>query len=180
MSARARPGWRLLLLWGLAAWAVVLSLESLFRRGGVLTGAALPERLERGGRVWLREPAAAPAAGPLPDGVVVLQQADYRAVGAFAEATGSTPIRLRRLGLTTSGTGVHLPLEEIGPALLGPGGQGRCVVLDADGAPVQEFSSAEAWAAWMAPQRPSRLDTLAWLAGLRPYRANGCLWESLP
>ncbi|MEX1322719.1 MAG: hypothetical protein AB1Z21_00830 [Synechococcaceae cyanobacterium] len=180
MSARLRPGWRLPLLWGLAGWAALLSLESLFRPGGVPTGAELPQRLERGGRVWQRQPAAAAAAGPLPDGVVLLQQADYRALGAAPEALSGDTILLRRLGLTTSGTGVHLPVEEIGPALLGPGGQGRCVVLDADGAPVQELSSAEAWAAWMALQRPGRLETLAWLAGLRPYRANGCLWESLP
>lgn len=180
MSARQGPGWRLLLLWAMAGWAVVLSFQSLFRRGGVLSETALPERLERGGVTFLRQPSAAPPSGPLPDGVVLLERADYRAVVPAGSPLSSGAIRLRRLGLTSSGTGVHLPVEAIGPALLGPEGQGRCVVLDAEGAIVRELTSGADWAAWMAPQRPTRLETLAWLAGLRPFRANRCLWESLP
>jgi hypothetical protein len=100
--------------------------------------------------------------------VVLLAAADYG------------PIRLRRLGLATSGTGVHLPLAEIGPAVLGPGGRGRCVVLGADGAIERELPTEEEWQDWIRGRGPRGGDRVAWLAGLRPYRANVCLWESLP
>jgi hypothetical protein len=111
---------------------------------------------------------------------VVLEGADYLPLATPADAKSAREIRLRRLGLVSSGTGVDLPVEAIGPALIGPGAKGRCVVLDADGMILSEQPTSAAWLAWIAPQRPSPLETAAWLAGLRPYRANGCLWESLP
>ncbi len=173
------PLWRLILLVALAGWAALLSLESWFRPGGFLTKAGLPERLERDGLIWQRRSSTTVPSGPLPEGVVLLEQADYLPVSTGAQ-TLTRPIHLRRLSLTTSGTGVDLPVEAIGPALLGAGGKGRCVVLDARGAIVTELPTGEAWAAWIAPQRPTRYEILSWLAGLRPFRANGCLWESLP
>jgi hypothetical protein len=104
----------------------------------------------------------------LPEGVVLLAAADYG------------PIRLRRLGLPTSGTGVHLPLDAIGPAVLGPGGRGRCVVLGSDGLILHELATEASWLEWIREQGPHGGELVAWLAGLRPYRANICLWESLP
>ncbi|WP_143593500.1 hypothetical protein [Synechococcus sp. 1G10] len=144
-----------------------------------MTDGGLPERLQRDGLDWQRQPSTAAFKDSLPEGVVLLEQADYLPVSSGA-VSATRPILLRRLGLTTSGTGVDLPVEAIGPAILGPGGKGRCVVLDAGGAIEKELPSGEAWAAWMAPQRPAPAEIVAWLAGLRPYRANGCLWESLP
>lgn len=168
------PSWRVVVVIALAGWASVLSLESWLRPGGFSTDRGLPQALNRGGAIWRQRPPS-PSAGPLPAGVVLLEGADY-------VQTSRTPavIHLRRLGLTTSGTGVDLPVEAIGPALIGPGAKGRCVVLDAGGTILSEQPTAAAWLAWIAPQRPSPLETAAWLAGLRPYRANGCLWESLP
>lgn len=164
---RRLPSLRLCLLVALAGWAAALSLESFFRPAGWTQGESLPAELARGGRTLRRAPAS-PLAGALPEGVTLLEAADYG------------PIRLLRLALPTSGTGVHLPVEAIGPAVLGPGGQGRCVVLDEQGAIVRELPTAAAWEQWIGSRNPRGLERVAWLAGLRPYRANGCLWESRP
>lgn len=174
------PSWRVVVVIALAGWASFLSLESWVRPGGFSTDRGLPQELNRGGALWRQRPPA-PSAGPLPAGVVVLEGADYDQASQTPPA-GPPPamIRLRRLGLVSSGTGVDLPVEAIGQAVIGSGAEGRCVVLDAEGTILSEQPTAAAWLAWIAPQRPSPLQTVAWLAGLRPYRANGCLWESLP
>ncbi len=157
----------------LAAWATLLSVETWFRSPGFSTARGLPSQLVRRGEVWRRhpQPPGAPA-GELPDGVAVLEAADY-----VPEKPGLPRLHLRRLGLATSGTGVDLPVEDLAAALLGEGAQGRCVVLDGAGAVISEQPTAEAWAAWIAPQRPSRPELLRWLLGLRPFRANTCLWD---
>jgi hypothetical protein len=168
---KAKPGLpspRGLVLAVLAAWAAVLSLETWFRPPGWSGGAPpLPATLPRQGRIWPRMPAS-PLAGELPEGVVLLEGADYG------------PIRVRRLGLPSSGSGVHMPVAAIGPTVLGPGGRGRCVVLAADGTIERELPTAAAWERWMRGRAASGKGRVAWLAGLRPYRANVCLWESLP
>lgn len=164
---------RLLPLLLLAAWASVLSLEVWFRPPGFSTERGLPARLEREGVVWRRLPGPpAPAAGKLPQGVAVLEAADYAPDGA-----DQAGLHLRRVGLATSGTGVYLPVENLGPALLGDGASGSCVVLDARGAVSASQSTAEAWAAWAASRRPDLGQQLLWLLGLRPFRANTCLWQ---
>jgi hypothetical protein len=168
MAKLSMPSLRGLLLVLLAGWSALLSLETWFRPPGWSGGAPpLPASLAREGRTWPRAPAS-PLAGELPEEVALLAAADYG------------PIRLLRLGLPTSGTGVHLPLEEIGPAVLGQGGRGRCVVLGADGGIERELSSEKEWLEWIGGQGPRGRERVAWLAGLRPYRANVCLWESLP
>jgi hypothetical protein len=169
------PSPRLLLLSGLTLWAAVLSVETLFRSPGVASHSRLPDRLERAGRVYLRRPPA-PAVGPLPPDLVVLEAADY--LPTPSPSAEQAPIRLRRLALSSSGTGVALPVETIGAALVGPGARGRCVVLDPAGVIRLELPTAAAWQAWIDTQRPGLWAGIAWLSGLRPYRANGCLWES--
>lgn len=164
-------GWRLASLLLMAAWASVLSVEVWFRSPGFSTESGLPRQLEREGRLWRRQPAWPPV-GKLPDGVVVLEAADYTLDGPDRQR-----LHLRRLGLATSGTGVDLPVEDLAAGLLGKGASGRCVVLDGGGAVIAEMPTAEAWAAWIAPQRPSRNELFRWLLGLRPFRANTCLWE---
>jgi hypothetical protein len=160
--AQLRPRGILLLL--LAGWGVALSVETWFRPPGWRGNLQLPLTLRRAGRVWPRR-AAPPPVDALPESVTLLEQAAYG------------PFRLALVGLSSSGTGVHMPVEAIGPALLGPGGKGRCVVLADDGAIQREMSTAAAWREWMASQPPRLQERIAWLSGLRPYRANVCLWE---
>ncbi len=169
------PG-RLVLIWILALWAVALSLESLFRRGGFASEQGLPQRLERQGSLYLRSPVTT-SDKPPPEGVVVLEAADY--VKA-SPGVPSAAIRLRRVSLLRSTQALSLPVERLGPALLGAGGKGRCVVIDRRGAILMELPTSEAWLSWRDSQRPGTAETLAWLGGLRPRRVNGCLWESLP
>lgn len=176
LSQRAAEHWSRWALYVLTAWGVVLSLETLIRTPGAGPWPSFPEQLERSGRVYLRRPPATDHAEP-PAGLTLLAAADYAPVGA---AGGDPPIRLRLLTLASSGTGVSMPVEAIGGALLGSGGRGRCVVLDERGMPLAVLPTEAAWQSWMARQRPDRLGLIAWLAGLRPYRANICLWESLP
>lgn len=164
---------RLVPLLLLAAWASLLSVESWFRTPGFSIERGLPPRLERDGVVWRRLPGPpAPAASTLPKGVTLLEAADYAPDGADQPG-----LYLRRVGLATSGTGVHLPVQEQGLALLGEGASGSCVVLDERGNVRASQHTAEAWAAWAAPRRPDRGQQLRWLLGLRPFRANTCLWQ---
>jgi hypothetical protein len=164
--------WRLAALLLLAGWATLLSVETWFRSPGFSGERGLPRELEREGRVWRRQPSPLPPAAELPEGVAVLEAADYA-----HDPRDPQRLHLRRLGLATSGTGVDLPVEKLAPALLGEGATGRCVVLDERGAVRESLPTAEAWAAWIAPQRPDRGELLRWLLGLRPFRANTCLWE---
>ncbi|MCT0202166.1 hypothetical protein [Synechococcus sp. CS-603] len=166
------PAWG---LFALAGWATVLSLETLFRQPGAGPWPALPDQIERQGRVYRRAPAADDPGDP-PPALTLVAAANYQPKGAG----GGPPIRLRLLTLASSGTGVEMPVEAIGQDLIGPGSKGRCVVLDANGTIQSEQPTDAAWQAWKAPQRPSPQDIGAWLVGLRPYRANTCLWESLP
>jgi len=162
-------------LFALAGWATLLSLETWFRSPGAGPWPALPDQLERQGRLYQRGPAADDPGDP-PPALTLVAAANYQPAGAG----GGRPIRLRLLTLASSGTGVEMPVEAIGPALIGPGSKGRCVVLDRNGTILSEQPTDAAWQAWKAPQRPSPQEIGTWLAGLRPYRANTCLWESLP
>ncbi|MBC1261450.1 hypothetical protein FQK07_09245 [Synechococcus sp. BSF8S] len=162
-------------LFALAAWSVVLSLETWFRRPGAGSWPAFPDQLERNGRLYRRTPAAGDP-GELPPALTLLAAADYQPTAGG----GGPPIRLRLLTLASSGTGVAMPVQAIGPELVGPTARGQCVVLDAGGNRVAQLPTNAAWLAWMAQQPPSRPALLAWLAGLRPYRANLCLWEGRP
>jgi hypothetical protein len=174
-------GWRDALVYALTAWAALLSLESLVRvPGAVVGGPRLPAQLVREG-VTLQRGAARDHVSALPEGIVLLEAADYDvAAPAQAARPRSGTVRLRLLALTSSGTGVHLPVELLGESLLGQGGRGRCVVLDASGAVVREMTTSAEWKVAAARSAPDGSGTLAWLAGLRPYRPNLCLWESLP
>jgi hypothetical protein len=175
LSWHAAERWPRWCLYALTGWGVLLSLETWLRLPGAGPWPAFPERLERSGRLYLRGPAAADQGEP-PPGLTLLAAADYRPTAPG----GGLPIRLRLLTLPSSGTGVAMPVEAIGPALVGVAARGQCVVLDPSGTLLAALPSNAAWQSWMARQRPDRLGRIAWLAGLRPYRANTCLWESLP
>lgn len=164
------------MVWMLVTWAAGLSLESLFRVGGYATDHGLPPKLEREGSVYLRGPLNRPDQPP-PEGVVVLEAADYFKVG---DPSPARSVRLRRVSLLASTQSLKLPVDLIGPKLLGPTAEGRCVVLGSGGTILTELSTPYAWQAWRDSQRQGPAQTLAWLAGFRPRRANSCLWESLP
>lgn len=175
LNRRAAERWPRWCLYALTAWGVVLSLETWFRVPGAGPWPALPDQLERNGRLYRRGPAGDDPGEP-PPALSLLAAADYRPTGPG----GGAAIKLRLLTLPSTGTGVAMPVEAIGPALLGTGGRGRCVSLDAMGSPLAELPTDAAWQAWMKRQPPDGPALLAWLAGLRPYRANLCLWESRP
>lgn len=178
MSVRDSAGvsCRLLLLFLLFAWASILSVETWFRRGGFSNQWGLPKQLVRQGVPYLRQLSVG-IDRPLPDGMVVLEAADY--VPARSARPGGV-IRLRRVSLTRSSQAVTLPVERIGTELLGPGGRGRCVLLDQNGTVLAEIPTREAMDIWWKAHPPGLKDRMFWLAGIRPYRANSCLWESIP
>lgn len=162
-------------LFALAAWSLVLSLETWFRRPGAWPWPAFPDQLERNGRLYRRSPAGDDP-GETPPALTLLAAADYQPTGTG----GGPPIRLRLLTLASSGKSVTMPVEAIGPELVGPAARGQCVVLDAGGNRLAQLPTDGAWQDWMAQQTPPRPSLIAWLAGLRPYRANLCLWEGRP
>ncbi len=174
-------GWsrRHVVLLALAGWAAILSLETLFRSPGVPTGMALPQRLTRQGMLYVRRQAPSRSAS-LPAGLTLLEAADFHPLPSHGWRQPLSPIRLRLIGLASSGTGVHMPVEAIAPAILGPQGRGACVALHESGEVSRTMATAAQWNQWMASSRPGPDEMVLWLAGLRPYRANVCLWEGLP
>jgi hypothetical protein len=155
---------RLPLLVALAAWATLLSLESWWRLPAAGPERGLPERLVVEGRSFERLTGVQPSQPPrraLPQGLVLLEAADYR--------SGEALLQLRRLAHARTGNSGVMPVEAITTALVGSDGQGSCVGLDADGR-VREA---------LAQPRGAG-ERLAWLAGLRPYRFNSCLWLGSP
>jgi hypothetical protein len=179
---------RLPLLLALAAWASLLALESWIRPAGIPGaggGQALPQRLERSGRVYERLPASLPPTAPrrpLPEGVQILGGADYRAVDPAAPSggPGSGLILLRRVAHGRTGRSGLLPVEAITAALAGPAGRGRCVWLDAEGGVIAAAASQNALGEALRARPVPLVERLAWLAGLRPFRDNSCLWEGSP
>jgi hypothetical protein len=174
--------WRLPLLLALAAWASLLALESWIRPAGFPGAAALPQRLERDGRVYARLQGSAPITPPrrpLPEGVQLLDGADYRATGAAA-ASGAPAlglIQLRRVAHARTGDSGVLPVEAITVAFAGPDGSGRCVWLDESGAVIAAFATGWELREALRARPVPWSQRLAWLAGLRPFRDNSCLWE---
>ena len=166
--AERRP----LLLWLLASLALATLLRAWLRPGGsyggLLQPPPLPERLISATGSWRRD-GPAPARS-LPAEVVELEAARYRLEGG-GSAKGE-PLVLRQLGLLSSGGSVHWPLSF-------SGGE-RCLLVDGSGRLQGELGSQEAWQKWMAGQGARGWQAVAWLAGLRPYRPNGCLWASGP
>ena len=161
---------RRLVLLGLAAWASVLSLESLLRPPGFAPAGALPQALRLGGVLQQRRSAPAlKQARPqleLPPGVVELSAARYG------------PHEVRLLGNTRSGASGVIPVETINRLLADSPKGGLCLVVDRDGAVQGQLASNADWAAWRRAHPPSSAQTLAWLAGLQPRQANVCLWTS--
>ncbi len=161
---------RRLVLYALAAWACLLSLETLVRPSGFAPSGALPARLRGDGVPLERRPAPAlrqarPEA-ELPAGVVELAAARY----------GGDELRL--FGLARSGASGRMPVQAINTALGGSPGSGRCLVVDGDGQVLAELASDADWLAWRRAHPPTSAETLAWLAGLRPRQANLCLWTA--
>jgi hypothetical protein len=163
-SDRLRTGALLLL----ALWATGLSLESWFRRPGLQRPQPFPPQLLRGRVIYERRPPAANHQ-PLPDGLEVLEAADYQAPSA-------PRLALRWLTLTSSGSGVNFPLEKVAPAVLGPGGRGVCQLADRPGTTAPLLHSPAELNRALAATAPRGAQWWLWLAGLRPYRSNACLW----
>ncbi len=161
---RLRTG--VLLLLGL--WATGLSLESWFRRPGLQRPLPFPPQLFWGRVIYERR---LPAANlqPLPDGLEVLEAADY-------QAPGTPRLALRWLTLTSSGSGVNFPLEKVAPAVLGPGGRGVCQLADRPGTTAPLLHDSAELNRDLAATAPRGVQWWLWLAGLRPYRSNACLW----
>jgi hypothetical protein len=161
---RLRP--RQLLLLALALWAGWLSLESLWRPPGAEPPPVLPAQLQLDGITYRRlSGTAAPSLRPLPEGLTVLAAADYA-----AEAS-SRKLALRWITLgSSSGRGVRFPIDTLPSLVLGPGASGGCQL---DG---RLLRSEAAVMRALSTRDPRGLDRLAWLAGLRPYRSNACLW----
>lgn len=175
---------RLALLVLLAGWSVLLSLESWGRRPGDPRGMELPDRLVRQGRVHERrglpDPGGVPALrAELPEGVVLLEVAHYRPQGA--EADPAAEIRLLHLVHTRTGRSGVMPVEAIAEALADAGG--RCIVPAPDGGIERELRTSAAWRQWRASREARSsvwMHRLTWMAGLRPYGDNTCLWMSAP
>lgn len=161
---RLRTGALLLL----ALWATGLSFESWFRRPGLQRPLPFPPQLVRGPLIYERR-SPVPDHKPLPDGLEVLEAADYQAPGA-------PRLALRWLTLTASGSGVNFPLEKVAPAVLGPGGRGVCQLADRPGTTAPLLQSSAELNRALAATAPRGAQWWLWLAGLRPYRANACLW----
>ena len=174
-------------LFALAAWSLVLSLETWFRR----PGAWLLARVPRSARAQ-RPPLPACVRRAMIPASRRQRSPCWRRPTTSPPATGGgPPIRLRLLTLASSGTGVTMPVEAIGPELVGPAARGQCVVLDAGGNRLAQLPTDAAWQAWMAQQAPAaaRPDRLAgWPAPLprqplplgRPSLISSVLLQRLP
>lgn len=166
---------RLPLLVALAGWATLLTLESWWRSPAAGPERGLPERLVVEGRSFERLSGAQPPLPPrraLPQGLVLLEAADYRPASASADGAAAL-LQLRRLAHARTGNSGVMPVEAITTALVGSDGQGSCVGLDADG-------QVRASIAGSAIEPRGAGERLGWLAGLRPYRFNTCLWLGSP
>ncbi|MCP9927876.1 hypothetical protein [Cyanobium sp. CH-040] len=189
MSSRLPP-LRLVLLVALAGWASLLALESWWRLPAAGPEQGLPERLVLDGRPYRRfsgVQAPLPPKRALPIGLVLLEAADYRPAPASGDgaadgtADGAAAVlQLRRVVHARTGNSGVMPVRAITRALAGSDGQGRCVRLDADGRVQNTPAESAASAAPTAPESPGGVERLIWLAGLRPYRVNTCLWLGSP
>jgi hypothetical protein len=162
-----RAGWRTIVLASLAGWATLISIESLWRPPGSPVRSGLPPSLLLEGRRLPRRDAARPSA-KLPEGISLLEAAHYG------------PVRLLHLAHGRTGRSGGMPVEAINEALTGSAGGGACLLLTAEGSISREMATQNEWAAVLHPRPPSPLQRLAWLAGLRPYRVNACLWRERP
>ncbi|MCP9888946.1 hypothetical protein KBY96_13530 [Cyanobium sp. ATX 6A2] len=168
------------LLWALATWALALSLLALVRQPG---RADLPPQLLLGGRLYRPVPAPPPP-GPLPEGLVLRAAADYVSItgtnGSGHAPTGQPHLRLRRVALTQTGRSAVIPVERLGTLLVAEGVAGQCVQLDAGGRVLRGWPTAATWRVARDARSARWSHRLAWLAGLRPYGDNSCLWMSAP
>lgn len=159
---------RSIALVALAGWASLLSIESWFRTPGMVRPERFPPQLEHQGRLYRRQPAASPAK-PLPGDLVILEAADYL-------AAGRPRLALRWLTLPSSGRSQIIPLEKLPAAVLGPGAQGFCQLAPRPGSGAPRLATAAQLSEALEATAPQGAQRWLWLAGLRPYRSNACLW----
>lgn len=152
----------------LAGWAAVLSVESWFRAPGMERPAPFPEQLLHEGRLYERRPAA-PEVKPLPSGLLILEAADYL-------APGRPRLALRWLTLASSARAINFPLEKVAPAVLGPGATGFCQLALRPGTDAPRLRTERQLVEALKATSPRGRERWLWLAGLRPYRSNACLW----
>jgi hypothetical protein len=152
----------------LAGWASLLSVESWFRSPGVDRPEPFPAQLLHQGRLYQRGPAA-PDAKTLPNDLVTLAAADY-------VAPGRPRLAVRWLTLPSSGRGIDFPLEKVAPAVLGPGATGYCQITLRPGTDAPPLRTGRQLREALEATAPRGGPWWLWLAGLRPYRSNACLW----
>jgi hypothetical protein len=176
---------RLVVLAALTSWATLLAVESWFRSPIGPHEGELPEQLLWNDRVYRSQPAPSlvpPEQGELPGGVALVAATDYHLESLWAlrpsvkSVSDNPAIRLRLVVSTRSGYSGAIPVERITTALAGPGERGLCVELDESGAVTAELPTSSALADWQRRQSAPIFHRLAWLAGLRPYQTNRCLW----
>jgi hypothetical protein len=152
----------------MACWATLLSLESWFRSPGVDQPHPFPAELLHQGERYTRT-GAAPDAERLPGDLVALASADY-------QAQGRPRLALRWLTLPSSGRGITFPLEQVGAAVLGPGATGFCQRTTRPGSGAPRLHTDAQLRTVLKATAPKGWDRLVWVAGLRPYQNNACLW----
>ncbi|MCP9849809.1 hypothetical protein [Cyanobium sp. Morenito 9A2] len=160
---------RLLVLVLFTGWAALLSVESWFRPPGVERPVPFPTTVLRPEGTYHRVPQVADHQ-PLPPQVVVLQAADYR-------GPDGQRLALRWITHTSSSRGgINFDFPSIATAVLGPGTRGHCQRISAAGPEATLLGSETELRAALAASAPQGFERLLWLAGLRPYQANACLW----
>jgi hypothetical protein len=102
----------------------------------------------------------------LPSGVVELGAAHYGAR------------QLRLLGHSRAGSSGVMPVEAINAVFTGSPHGGSCLVVDALGEVRAELRNDNQWLDWRRNTPLTGAETLKWLAGLRPRKANVCLWTA--
>lgn len=152
----------------LAGWAAVLSIESWFRSPGVDQPPPLPDQLLHQGRLH-RRTAPRPDRQRLPEQLVTLAAADY-------VSPGRPRLAVRWLTLPSSGRGVVFPLEQVAPAVLGPGARGSCQIAAAPGTAAPQLRTSRQLRAALEATAPRGGQWWLWVAGLRPFQRNACLW----
>ncbi|KMM17587.1 hypothetical protein [Synechococcus sp. GFB01] len=176
---------RLAVLAALTGWAALLSVESWFRPAGLSLQGGLPDRLEWLGRSYRRvggPPPSASLAKRLPRSFLVLDASDYRSIAASDAGRSGAPtdLRLELLVSTRSGWSGAIPVDQIARSGSERAQSGRCVILDESFRVKQELRSSEEWQRFHGPGPSAGTNPLVWLAGLRPYRVNSCLWLEAP
>lgn len=183
-------------LWGMAIWAMVLSIETWIRTPGSLLGRPLPARqLQLDGERYVRVgKEKGRAVKELPSSAFLVRHwlVNYRRVpytGTVAEGLlpqkGSSAhqpaesLELAFIEATGSGKANRLPIGRLQDWMNGKAGQTNgCLVRQVDGTMrlIRATSSIRTVTVPTAGSNPGRV--AAWMSGLRPIEEVRCAWIS--